>query len=98
MKTQIKRLAQFLFDNAEMIQRELRNSSHYRSLSIDLQVFKYDKAELSSRLSLYDEKTTHYYLHDDAICIKRFRQICEQLNSESGFNPLPTPVKVREKL
>jgi len=98
MKTDIKRLAQFLFDNAELIERILKKSSHYRSLSIQLDVFKHDKPELHLSLSLYDEKTTHYYLHDDAICIERFKQICKEINSESGVTPLPKPVKVRKQL
>lgn len=100
METRIKRLAQFLFDNAEMIATELSKSSHYRSISIQLDVFKHNKQEshFAPSLSFYDEKTTHYYLYDDAICIERFKQICEQLNSESGLTPLPKPVKVRKTL
>ena len=98
MKIKIKRLAQFLFDNAEMIARELSKSSHYRSLSICLDVHKHEEPELKLELFIYDEKVTHYYLYDDAICIERFKSICEQMNVESGLIALPTPVKVRETL
>lgn len=98
MKKKIKRLAQFLFDNAEMIEQELSKSSNYRSIAIELHVFKHEKLKLNSRLSLYDEKTTHYYLDDDAICIERFEQLCKQMNNEAGIIPLPKPIKVRKKL
>jgi len=98
MQMKIKRLAQFLFDNAELIDKELRKSSHYRSIGISFDMFSKDKPELKISLFFYDEKTTHYYLRDDAICIERFKHLCRQLNDESGFNPLPEPVKVRETL
>ena len=98
MKTNIKRLAQFLFDNAEMITTELRKSSHYRSFNITLDMFKRDVPKLSLHLAFYDEKTTHYYLYDEAICIERFKQLCKQVNNESGLTPLPKPVKVRKAL
>lgn len=94
----IKRVSQFLFDNAGRIVRQLSVSSNYRSVTIQLDMFKHDKPELHVSLSFYDEKTTHYYLYDDAICIERFEQICKQLNSESGVTPLPKPVKVRKTL
>ncbi len=98
MITDIKRLAQFLFDNAELITTELSKSSNYRSVCLQLDMFKHDKPELHSSLSYYDETTTHYYLHDDAICIERFHQLCTQLDNEVGENPLPEPVKVRKTL
>ena len=98
MKTEIKRLAQFLFDNAERIAMELSKSHHYRALCLQLDMFKYDKPELHLSLSYYDEKTTHYYLKDDAICIERFKQLCKQIDNESGFTPLLKPVKVRKTL
>jgi hypothetical protein len=99
MVTDIKRLAQFLFDNAEIIEKELIKSSHYRSLAIHLDAFKHDKHKLSRSLSFYDGKANqHIYLRDDAICIKRFKQICKQINDESGITPQPKPVKVRKTL
>ena len=98
MKTKIKRLAQFLFDNAELIEKELRKSTHYRSLHFDIDVFKHDEPHLQLQLSLYDASTTHYYLHEDAICIERFKSLCKQVNDESGVNPLPKSVKVRKTL
>ena len=94
----IKRLAQFLFDNAEMIEIELRKSSHYRAIAFQLDLFKSNKPELQLSLSFYDEKTTHYYLKDDEICIERFKTLCEQINNESGLNPLPKQVEVRKAL
>ncbi len=97
-ESSIKRLAQFLFDNAGRIVKQLSTSPNYRSLSIQLDMFKHDKPELHMSLSFYDERTTHYYLHDDAICIERFEQICKQANIESGVTPLPKPVKVRKSL
>jgi hypothetical protein len=98
MKTNIKRLAQFLFDNAEMLVKELSKTSHYRSVSIDLSMFKHKKPELKLSLSFYNEKTTHYCLYDDAICMERFEQLCKQANNESGFTSLPKLVKVRKTL
>ncbi len=58
----IKRLAQFLFDNAETITKELNKSSNYRSISIELHMFKADrvKPELQLGLSIYDEALTHF--------------------------------------
>jgi hypothetical protein len=94
----IKRLAQFLFDNADTIVRELKRSSHYRSISCELNSFKAEKPKLNISLSFYDEKATHYYLRDDAICIERFKQLCEQINAKAGITPLPKPVKVRKTL
>ncbi len=98
--TKIKRLAQFIFDNAEMIETELSKSSHYRSFSITLDMFKHDRPEprLGLELSLYDSTTTHYKLIDDAICIERLKQLCEQINNESGVNPPPKPARVRKAL
>lgn len=98
MITDIKRLAQFLFDNAEMITTELSKSSHYRAICLQLNMFKHDEPELHLSLSYYDETTTHFYLNDDAICIERFEQLCKQLDCESGVTPLPKPVKVRKQL
>ena len=96
----IKRLAQFLFDNAEMIAEELEKTNHYRSLSISLDRFKHVdmKRELRRTLTLYDEEATHYYLYNDTIHIKRFEDLCRQINEESGLRPPPKPVEVRESL
>ena len=98
METNIKRLAQFLFDNAETITTELKKSSSYRSVSIALDMFKHENPELRLSLSLYDEKTTHYYLRDDEICIERFKALCTHLNYETRNIATPKPVKVRKNL
>ena len=97
-ETKIKRLAQFLFDNAGRIGEELEKTSHYRSISCELNSFKVAKSELDVKLAFYDEKATHHYLQGDAICIERFKQLCEQINVEAGITPLPKPVKVRKTL
>lgn len=99
-ETDIKRLAQFLFDNAGIIEKELCKSSHYRALNISLDMFKNsnEPSKLQITLSLYDTKTTHYYLRDNDICIERFKQICETANRDSGVIPPPKPVKVRKTL
>ncbi len=99
-ETNIKRLAQFLFDNAGIIEKELCKSSHYRTVTISLDMFKNPKEppKLQINLSFYDAKATHYYLQDNDICIKRFKQICENANCDSGVTPPPKPVKVRKTL
>jgi len=98
MKTKIKRLAQFMFDNAELIEKELKKSSHYRSLQFAIDMFKKDRPRVKLSLSLYDEKTTHYYLNDDEICVDRFISLCKQLNNESEVDFPPKQVEVREIL
>ena len=98
METKIKRLAQFLFDNADMIAKELSKSSHYRTIGIQLDMFKSGGGKFDLSLYFYDEKIGHSYLKNDAICIERFRTLCEQINNESGFIPPSKPVKVRKTL
>ena len=97
-KTKIKRVAQFLFDNAGDIRRQLRKSDNHRSISISLNFFKHDGEDLQIELSNYDSDTTHYFLRDNAICIERFEQVWKQINEETGVIPLPKPVEVRKKL
>lgn len=99
-ETNIKRIAQFLFDNAGIIEKELCKSSNYRALNISFDMFKDLTApsKLQISLSFYDKRTTHYYLRDNDICIKRFKQICETVNRDSGVTPPLKPVKVRKTL
>jgi len=99
MKTNIKRLAQFLFDNAEIIAKELEKSSHYRALNVQVDAFKRD-AEIMPKvaLSIYDETTTHYYLYDNSIVRRRLRRLFQQMNEDADLVPPPKPVKVRKKL
>lgn len=98
-RVKIKRIAQFLFDNAADIAKVLRKSPHYRSLSISIDMFKgKSKSAIQLSLTLYDEKTTHYYLHDDAIIARKFWQLSKQMDENSGIVALPKPVKVRNRL
>ncbi len=94
----VKRLAQFLFDNAETIVEELEKTDHYRSICLTLDMFKFKKPELKRTLQLYDESAKHYFLYDDAIHIRRFVDLCRQVNEESGLIPPPNPTEVRDKL
>lgn len=98
MITRIKRTAQFLFDNADLIEQFLCKSDHFRSMSINLCAFRHDLPELQIELSLYDETSTHYYLQDDAIFKERFIQLCNTVNENSGVTELPKPIEVRNKL
>ena len=95
----VKRLAQFLFDNAETIVEQLEKTDHYRALTISLDMFKHnDKPELRREMHIYDSTATHYYLYGDAIHIRRFEDLCRQLNEESGLIPPPDPIEVRDSL
>ncbi len=99
-ETKIKRIAQLLFDNAEMIVEELSKTPNYRALNIQLNMFKSLNvtAEVNLTFTIYDGTTSHYHLEDDAICLPECQQLFVQLNKEAGLIPLPKPVKVREKL
>ena len=99
MKTKIKRLAQFLFDNAEMIEKELTKSDKYRTLAIDFHAFKsLGHHHQQVELKLYDEIGGHHFLTDNDICIEEFELICRQLDKKAGLIPSSKPIEVREKL
>lgn len=101
METKIKRLAQFLFDNAHMIARELKKTEHYRSVSMRIDVHtpqKRRKKNADISFSFYDEKTTHYYLKDDYINYIGLKAICDEMNREFCAIPKPKPVEVRDTL
>ncbi len=96
----IKRLGQFLFDNAEFIAAELQKSEHYRSLAISCHMFKGGdhSRDMETRLTIYDERTHHHRLEGPAICLDRLKQIWRQVNEDTEVEPMPEPEKVRDKL
>ena len=100
MEAQIKRIAQFLFDNAGTIAEELKRTDNFRTLNVNLYAHKANrpKPELELGLSIYDEQTTHYYLEGGYINATHFKRICEQMNDAVGDIPEPEPEKVRETL
>lgn len=99
METAIKRIAQFLFDNAEQLKRELLKSSDYRSLGISLDMFKSEgKPELSISLSFYHKNLAHKYLHNDNICIEHLNLLLKQMDLDSGITIPPSPIEVRKSL
>lgn len=98
METKIKRMAQFLFDNAGMIAAELERTESYRSLSIQFDAFKNKTGRLEVDLSLYQDVYGHRKLSNTAITPGRFKQLCNQLNEDADAVPLPEPVEVREEL
>ena len=94
----IKRIGQFLFDNAETIEAELAKTENYRSMTISFNMFKLSYHKMGVTLSMYDEMPYLEYLKDDDICSEKFKQLCNQTNEDVGFAPLPEPVKLRDKL
>ena len=101
METKIKRLAQFLFDNARMIARNLKKTDHYRSVCMQIDVHtpqKRRKKKADISFSFYDETTAHFYLKDDYINHNKLKYICDEMNRESGVFPKPKPVEVRDTL
>lgn len=98
METKIKRMAQFLFDNASMIATELERTESYRSLKIEFDAFKTEKGSLAVEMSLYQDNYGYHKLTNTAITLDRFKQLCNQLNEDGKAIPLPEPVEVREEL
>jgi len=94
---QIKRTAQLLFDNAEMIADELNKSENYRQLSVDFDFFKHSGG-FHVDLKIYDSTVSHYYLKEERICIGGLKRLFKQMNEDTGVEPLPKPAKVRSKL
>lgn len=99
METRIKRIAQFMWDNADSIVEFLTQSEHYRSaqFEFDLHVPK-EPSDLKISFCIYDENHTHLYLFKDEINTEEFAKICETMNKKTGVIPPPVPVEVREKL
>lgn len=98
MITRIKRIAQFLFDNADLIEQFLCQSDNYRSMDINLRVHKQNSPELEIELELYDETSSLQGLENNAIFRKAFIQLCDRINLGSGVTKLPNPVEVRDEL
>ena len=95
----IKRVAQFLFDNATMIVDELAKTDNYRSLNVSFGMFKTDGSkDLAFDLTFYDSTQTHIHLKGERICLHKFKQICKQVNEDTGCESLPEPEKLRAKL
>ncbi len=96
--TRIKRVAQFLFDNADLIAGYLSQSDNFRTVEVDFRLHKTDVPELNIELSLYDEDSGLHGLLNHTIFKEKFVQLCTMINEDSGVTPLPEPVKVRDKL
>ncbi len=95
----IKRVAQFLFDNAVTIETELAKTENYRSIGIHLNMFKTDNAKnLEVEMNVYDSSQGQHQLRGDAICLYKFKQLFKQINEDCGQAPLPKPAKLRDKL
>ena len=98
MKDEIKRSAQFLFDNAEFISKELARSGRYRTVEIKFSHFKHGGGTRKVDLGLYDEVSGVYRLEDGQITIRRFKQICRTMNEEAKAIPVPMRAEIRESL
>lgn len=100
MVTRIKRIAQFLFDNAELIAEYLRQSDNFRTIEVDLRYHKcmHDIPELDIELMLYDETSGLNGLKNHLIIKERFAQLCKMINEDCEVIPLPEPVEVRDTL
>lgn len=98
-ETKMKRIAQFVFDNAATIINQLSLSDNHRQVALSFNMFKVDGSQdMQMKLTIYDEKAHHYFLDGDTICIQRFRELWKQVNDKVGVNPPPKPVKVRKIL
>lgn len=103
MVTRIKRVAQFLFDNAELIAEYLQQSDNFRTVGLDLRLHKMYNARVESpvlaiELQIYDETAGLNGLENHLITKGRFTQLQQMINEDSGVTPLPEPVKVRDTL
>ena len=93
----IKRLAQFLFDNAGEISNELIKADKYRALTMQIGHFNLNGV-VSTKIdaSIYDQRSTTHPLAN--ISIEEFASCCDRMNRESGVTPVPEETKVRRKL
>jgi len=98
MITRIKHVAQFLFDNAELIAEYLNQSDNFRTVEVDLKNFKSKVQEFKIELTLYDEISGLYNLQNHAITKEKFSQLCNMINEDCGVIELPEPIKVKDKL
>ena len=100
MVTRIKRIAQFLFDNADVIAEYLRQSDNFRTIEVDLRLHKamHDIPEFDIGLLLYDETAKLHELKNHLIIKERFVQLQKMINEDCGVTPLPEHVEVRDEL
>ena len=87
--TRIKRVAQFLLDNATCIEQWLQESDDYRSLRVDLHIFKhYDPPKLEVELGIYDAKDEHHFLLEDSINLENLKELCKAVDKTLTANEL----------
>lgn len=98
METEIKRLAQFVWDNADNIAEFLNQSNRYRTVNFGFEAFVPKTRPLETELKIYDDNGGHIYLVNNEIHAAAFSRICEEMNMKTGEASMPEPVKVREKL
>lgn len=98
MKDDIKRTAQFLFDNAELISQELARSDNYRDVEVKFSHFKHGGGTKRVQLGLYDETTTSYTLEGPHVTIQEFKQLCHKMNLDAEAVPLPKQAEIRDSL
>lgn len=98
MITRIKRVAQFLFDNAELIAEYLNQSDNFRTAEVELRNFKSKTSEFEIELILYDEHAGLHDLLNHHITKEKFIQLWNMINEDTGVIELSEPVKVRDKL
>lgn len=100
MITRIKRVAQFLFDNAELVAEYLSQSDNFRTVEVELRLFKRDdvEPELDIEMLVYDEKSGLNELANHLITKERFIQLQRMINEDSGVTSPPEPVEVRDTL
>ena len=96
MENEIKRMAQFLFDNADFIASQMEMTERYRSISLQMTHFKKDSK--STTFGIYDENSTHHQLEGDFISIENFKSKCIDMNRRTGDIESPAPVEIRENL
>jgi hypothetical protein len=99
MKDDIKRMAQFLFDNAEFLAGFLARSDNYRSLTVSFDHHKGDTGRKISDFGLYDAAgKVHEKLEGRAVRIGRVRELVCRLDEDTRTVPLPEQDKIRDSL
>lgn len=98
-QTEIKRIAQFMWDNALPIAKFLQTSKRFRAVEIEIHSFAPKQTgDLDIKLSIYDEQFTHLYLEGVDIRGEDFKNLCVEMNKKTGVKPARKPIKVRKKL
>lgn len=96
MKDKIKRVAQFLFDNAEFVGEQITKSKKHRS--VDIGFSSYPDGTGRVAMATYSEKSGINTLVGDHINIEEFTQLFEMINFKDKLTPMPEPEEIREKL